>query len=60
MDSDQLLTVDAARFAQLTALLDAPPGPNPGLERLLAVRPPWSQDAAYARAAAMWAAVSEE
>ncbi len=26
-------------------MLDAPPGPNPGLERLTAVKAPWSTDA---------------
>ena len=30
----------------LTAMLDAPPGPNPGLERLMAVKAPWSTGAA--------------
>jgi uncharacterized protein (DUF1778 family) len=26
--------------------LDAPPAPNPGLERLMAVRPPWARKSA--------------
>jgi uncharacterized protein (DUF1778 family) len=39
---DQVLfSLDAEKFRQFTALLDAPPAPNPGLERLLAVKPPW-------------------
>lgn len=39
-------SLDADKFKQFTAMLDAPPGPNPGLERLMAVRPPWSTGAA--------------
>ena len=39
-------SLDADKFKQFTALLDAPPGPNPGLERLMAVKAPWSGDAA--------------
>jgi uncharacterized protein (DUF1778 family) len=40
---DQVLfNLDAEKFRQFTALLDAPPVPNPGLERLLAVKPPWN------------------
>ncbi len=35
-------TLDAEKFEQFTALLDAPPTPNPGLERLMAVKPPWN------------------
>ena len=31
---------------QFTAMLDAPPGANPGLERLMAVKAPWSTGAA--------------
>lgn len=31
------------KVAQFSALLDAPPAPNLGLERLLAVKPPWSR-----------------
>ena len=38
--------LDAARFRKFNALLDAPPAPNPGLERLLAVKAPWSADPA--------------
>jgi uncharacterized protein (DUF1778 family) len=33
--------LDADKFDQFVALLDAPPQPNPGLERLLAVKAPW-------------------
>lgn len=33
--------LDEAKFHQFTAMLDAPPAPNPGLERLLAVKAPW-------------------
>jgi len=39
---DQVLfRLDDTQFQQFTALLDAPVQPNPGLERLLAVRAPW-------------------
>ena len=38
--------LDADKFRQFTALLDAPPGPNPGLERLMAVKAPWNTDPA--------------
>jgi len=34
-------TLDAEKFEQFVALLDAPPSPNPGFERLMAVKPPW-------------------
>jgi uncharacterized protein (DUF1778 family) len=30
------------KFQQFTAILDAPPSPNPGLERLMAVTAPWA------------------
>lgn len=33
--------LDESRFRQFNELLDAPPAPNPGLERLLAVEAPW-------------------
>lgn len=39
-------SLDADKFRQFTAMLDAPPGPNPGLERLMAVKAPWSTGAA--------------
>ena len=35
-------SLDSEKFEQFTALLDAPTGANPGLERLLAVKVPWS------------------
>lgn len=34
-------TLDAEKFEQFAALLDATPTPNPGLGRLMAVKPPW-------------------
>jgi uncharacterized protein (DUF1778 family) len=34
-------SLDDARFREFSALLDAPVQPNPGLERLLAVKTPW-------------------
>jgi uncharacterized protein (DUF1778 family) len=34
--------LDAAKFRLFVALLDAPAAPNPGLERLMTVTPPWS------------------
>lgn len=34
-------SLDDDRFKQFTAMLDAP-APNPGLERLMAVKAPWS------------------
>ncbi len=35
--------LDSDKFRQFTALLDAPPSQNPGLERLMAVTPPWDK-----------------
>ena len=35
--------LDADRFRQFTKLLDAPPKPNPGLDRLMAVKAPWTK-----------------
>jgi len=44
---DQVLfSLDADKFRQFTELLDAPPSPNSGLERLMAVKAPWSTGAA--------------
>lgn len=37
-------SLDTDKFKQFTALLDAPPTPNPGLERLMTVKAPWSTD----------------
>jgi uncharacterized protein (DUF1778 family) len=34
--------LDQTRLQQFQAMLDAPPEPNPGLERLLAVKAPWN------------------
>ena len=39
-------SLDAEQFQQFTALLDAPASPNPGLERLMTVKAPWSAGAA--------------
>jgi uncharacterized protein (DUF1778 family) len=33
--------LDDDKFQQFTALLDAAPAANPGLERLMAVKAPW-------------------
>jgi uncharacterized protein (DUF1778 family) len=33
--------LDDKRFREFTAMLDAPPGENPGLERLMNVKAPW-------------------
>ncbi|WP_348753280.1 DUF1778 domain-containing protein [uncultured Aquincola sp.] len=35
-------SLDAEKFKQFTAMLDAPPGPNAGLDRLMAVKAPWT------------------
>jgi uncharacterized protein (DUF1778 family) len=35
--------LDAAKFRQFVKLLDATPAANAGLERLMAVKPPWSR-----------------
>lgn len=37
--------LDETRLQQFQALLDAPPEPNPGLERLLGVKAPWNKGA---------------
>ena len=34
--------LDNSKFKQFTALLDASPAANPGLERLMALQAPWS------------------
>ncbi|MDO5091111.1 MAG: DUF1778 domain-containing protein [Cardiobacteriaceae bacterium] len=36
--------LDADKFQEFTALLDAPSAANPGLQRLLAVTPPWARE----------------
>lgn len=38
--------LDADKFEQFVALLDAAPAANPGLERLMAVKAPWGADSA--------------
>ena len=35
-------SLDEDRLKQFTAMRDAPPAPIPGLERLMAVKAPWS------------------
>ena len=35
--------LDAQRFQQFTELLDAPQAPNPGLEKLMALKPVWEK-----------------
>jgi uncharacterized protein (DUF1778 family) len=34
--------LSADKFQRFTEMLDAPPAHNPGLERLMAVTPPWA------------------
>jgi uncharacterized protein (DUF1778 family) len=34
-------SLDSSKFQAFTAMLDAPAAHNPGLERLMAVSPPW-------------------
>ncbi len=38
--------LDTDKFQQFTAMLDAPPSPNAGLKRLMAVKAPWSSNPA--------------
>lgn len=40
--------LDADKLRQFTKLLDAPPAHNPSLERLMAVKAPWSKKSAKA------------
>jgi uncharacterized protein (DUF1778 family) len=35
-------SLDAEKFKQFTAMIDSPPAANKGLERLMAVKAPWS------------------
>lgn len=37
--------LNADKFKQFNAMLDAAPSANPGLERLMAVKAPWSAEA---------------
>jgi len=39
-------SLDADKFQQFTAMLDAPPRANEGLERLMAVKAPWQNNKA--------------
>ena len=42
---DQIhFTLDADKFQQFLDLLDAPLKPNPGLERLFALKAPWDKE----------------
>lgn len=34
-------SLDTEKFRQFTKMLDAPPSPDPGLERLMDVKAPW-------------------
>lgn len=36
--------LDADQFEKFTAMLDAPPEPNAGLERLMTVKAPWKNN----------------
>lgn len=38
--------LDAEKFDQFIAMLDAPPKPNPGLQRLMDVKAPWNANSA--------------
>lgn len=38
--------LDADKFKQFTDMLDEPATPNPGLERLMALKAPWDADKA--------------
>lgn len=39
-------SLDASKFKQFNKLLDAPPAPNPGLARLMAIKAPWQSKSA--------------
>ncbi len=41
-------SLDAEKFRKFNKLLDAQPARNPGLERLMAVKPPWGKKSAKA------------
>ncbi len=41
-------SLNANKFREFTQLLDAPPAHNPGLERLMSVKAPWSKKSAKA------------
>lgn len=38
--------LDAEKFDQFVAMLDAPPKPNPGLQRLMDIKAPWDASSA--------------
>ncbi|MCW8175219.1 type II toxin-antitoxin system TacA family antitoxin [Verminephrobacter aporrectodeae] len=42
----QTVALDQVFFGLDSAMLDAPPSANPGLERLMAVQAPWATDPA--------------
>lgn len=39
-------SLDAEKFQRFTAMLDAPPSANEGLERLMAIKAPWETERA--------------
>ena len=41
-------SLDASKFREFGKLLDAPPARNPGLERLMALKPAWRKKSARA------------
>ena len=41
-------SLDVDKYRAFTRMLDAPPGPNPGVERLRAVKAPWGKKTARA------------
>ena len=41
--------LDADKFKQFNQILDAPPGHNPGLARLMAIKAPWLADESIMR-----------
>ena len=46
--SQVFFSLNAEKFRQFTKLLDGPPVPNPGLERLMAVKALWDRKSAKA------------
>jgi uncharacterized protein (DUF1778 family) len=43
---DQIFfNLDADRFRQFSEMLDATPADNPGLTRLMLIKPPWEAEA---------------
>ena len=39
-------SLDTDKFQQFTAMLDAPPSPNEGVDRLMSVKVPWESNKA--------------